>query len=375
MIPNMFELKHENVVVTDIKGEIYDKTHRYRLSIGQAVFRFEPASTDTHRYNPLGLVRQEHIDEDLDMIFSTLIPSSRDPLWADAARNVAKMLAMQALVEERKIPTLQGIYQTICHPGFIESVETRFEHIRTPRIANLFGKFLSAREKTRRDILLNAQEYLSKFDSPHLAHATSGNDFDFRELRTRPMTIYVIMPANTETFGAIGAIFFEQMIQLTTEKNEPDPSEYSINAIIDEFANLPKMPSLAKGISFLRSYRIRVCAFVQQIAQLKAVYGEAHKEGFMAAPVKVAFNVTSKADADYFSSLAGKKTITVKNSTTHQDLSTNVSTHQQYRDLLTADEVMRLRASRLLIYRTGHHVIKAKKNFWFKHQEYREHMD
>ena len=47
--------------------------------------------------------------------------------------------------------------------------------------------------------------------------------------------------------------------------NEPDPDEVSITAIIDEFANLPKMPSIAKGVSFLRSYRIRVCAFVQHI--------------------------------------------------------------------------------------------------------------
>jgi type IV secretion system protein VirD4 len=363
VIPNMFELIHENIVVTDIKGEVYQKTHQYRESLGQKVFRFEPASNTTHRYNPLGLVRESHLDEDLDMIFKTLIPDSNDPLWADGSRNVAKMLAMFEILEQKKTPSLQGIYQTICDPNFPEKIPLMVDEIKTQRVSNLFGKFLSARDKTQKDLLLNAQEYLSKFDSPNLAYATSGNDFDFRDLRKILMTIYLIMPSNTETFGPIAAIFFEQMIRLTTEKNEPGKEEYSINAFIDEFGNLPKMPSIAKGISFLRSYRIRVCAFVQHIAQLKAVYGEESKEGFLASPVKLAFNITSKQDADYFSALAGKKTITLKNESFRGDLSLNISAQKQMRDLIQPDEIMRMSRSKLLIYRSGFQVVRGRKNF------------
>jgi type IV secretion system protein VirD4 len=363
VIPNMFELIHENIVVTDIKGEIYQKTHQYREALGQKVIRFEPASNTTHRYNPLALVRESHLDEDLDMIFKTLIPDSNDPLWADGSRNVAKMLAMFEILEQKKTPTLQGIYQTLCDPNFPEKIPLMYDKIKTPRVSNLFGKFLSTRDKTQKDLLLNAQEYLSKFDSPNLAYATSGNDFDFRDLRKAPMTIYLIMPSNTETFGPIAAIFFEQMTRLTTENNEPGKEEYSINAFIDEFGNLPKMPSIAKGISFLRSYRIRVCAFVQHIAQLKGVYGEESKEGFLASPVKLAFNITSKQDADYFSALAGKKTITLKNQSFRGDLSLNISAQKQMRDLIQPDEIMRMSRSKLLIYRSGFQVVRGRKNF------------
>jgi type IV secretion system protein VirD4 len=311
----------------------------------------------------LGLVRESHLDEDLDMIFKTLIPDSNDPLWADGSRNVAKMLAMFEILELKKTPTLQGIYETICDRNFSEKIPLMVDEIKTQRVANLFGKFLSTREKTQKDLLLNAQEYLSKFDSPNLAYATNGNDFDFKDLRKIPMTIYLIMPANTETFGPIAAIFFEQMIRLTTENNEPGKEEYSINAFIDEFGNLPKMPSIAKGISFLRSYRIRVCAFTQHIAQLKAVYGEESKEGFLASPLKLAFNITSKQDADYFSALAGKKTVTLKNESFRGDFSLNISSQKQLRELIQLDEIMRMSRSKLLIFRAGFQVVKAQKNF------------
>ncbi len=153
VIPNMFELVDENIVVTDIKGEVYQRTHEYRASIGNKVFRFEPASPTTHRYNPLGLVRNSHLDEDLDMIFKTLIPDSSDPLWAEGSRNIAKMLAMFEILEKQITPTLQGIYQTICDPNLPEKIPLMFEEIKTPRVSNLFGKFLSARDKTQKGSL------------------------------------------------------------------------------------------------------------------------------------------------------------------------------------------------------------------------------
>ncbi|MCP4473077.1 MAG: type IV secretory system conjugative DNA transfer family protein, partial [Gammaproteobacteria bacterium] len=48
------------------------------------------------------------------------------------------------------------------------------------------------------------------------------------------------------------------------------------------------------------------------------------------------------------------------------------SLQKNHRDLLTAEEVMRLSPSRLLIYRTGYPVIRANKNFWFKQSCYRK---
>lgn len=375
VIPNLFELTDENIVVTDIKGEIYAKTAAFRRAIGQKVLRFEPENSQTHCYNPLALVKKETIDEDLDIIFKTIIPDSQDSIWADGSRSIAKMLVMYEILEKNETPTLNHIYQSICHPEFDEMVTNIYPLIKTPRIANLLGKYLSAKDKTKRDLLLSAQEYLSKFDSPNLAYATSRNDFDFDEFRHQPMTIYLIMPANTETYGTICAIFFEQMIRLCTQKNNPQQNEYTINAMIDEFANLPKIPSIAKGVSFLRSYRIRVCAFVQQISQLKEVYGEDKKENFMAAPIKVAFNVTSLNDAKYFSSLAGKKTIKLHNETLHQDMSMNISTQKQYQDLLSAEEIMRLKKSQMLIYVTGYNVIRGKKNFWFKNKAYQDYLN
>ena len=86
----------------------------------------------------------------------------------------------------------------------------------------------------------------------------------------------------------------------------------------------------------------------------------------MSSPVKVAFNITSKADAQYFSELCGKKTIKLTNQTTQHNLQTNLATHKQDKHLLSPDEIMRLSKSKLIILITGFYPIKASKNFQVK---------
>ena len=212
-------------------------------------------------------------------------------------------------------------------------------------------------------MLLNAQEYLSSFDSPNLAYATSGNDIDLTFLRKNKTTVYLIIPANTQTYGPIAAIFFEQLLQLCTTK-EPIQEETSITLMMDEFANFPKMPSLAKGITYLRSYRIRICAFIQNIAQLKDVYGEQGKENFLACPLQLAFNITSVDDARYFSALAGYRSIQLTNQSLNQDLAMNVSVHQQRRELLLPEEIITLPRKSLLIFKKGFGVVRVGKKYY-----------
>lgn len=169
------------------------------------------------------------------------------------------------------------------------------------------------------------------------------------------------MPANTQTYGPIVAIFFEQLLQLVTHGGEPQKHECSITILMDEFANFPKMPSLVKGITFLRSYRIRVCAFVQYIAQLKDVYGEQGKESFLACPMQLAFNITSIEDARYFSALAGRETVRISNESIGKDMAMSVSMNTQHRDLLRPEEIMQLSQKKILVFKKGFEIIKMKK--------------
>ena len=369
VIPNIFELAQESLLLTDIKKEIFAKTAVFRKTLGP-VLVFDPEDDHTSKYNPLALVREQTVHEDLDVIFKVLIPDSKEGVWGMGSRSIVKMLTLME-IESGNTPTLSQLYRRICYPELRQELQVFYDEAEMSlQLRNLCGKCLSVRPAQFKDLCLQAQEYLGCFNQPNLAHATSGNDFNFKALRDQVTTIYITMPVHTDTYGSICALFFEQMFQHSCEENEPAPEKLSINCFIDEFANLPKIPSITKGINFLRSYRVRICAFVQHTTQIAEVYSNNDQENFLSTPMKVAFNVASKKDAEYLSGLCGTKTITVKNVSTSEPFKKNVQHQTQGIPLLRPDDIQRLSHKKLLLIKTGFFPAIARKNFWSGKKKY-----
>ena len=117
--------------------------------------------------------------------------------------------------------------------------------------------------------------------NPILDAATSGNDFDLRELRARRMSIYVgVNPDDLHRLRPVVNLFFQQAIGLQTrELPEHNPRlKYQVMMLLDEFAALGRIPIIAEAISYLPGYNVRVVMVMQTPAQLREVYGAHNAE-------------------------------------------------------------------------------------------------
>ena len=374
VIPNLLELVHESVLVTDIKGEIFSATATFRMRLGP-VKMFNPAHRETACYNPFSLVRRNVLHEDLDIIFKILIPDSKEALWSTGSRNIMKTLTLIE-IEQGVVPTLSLLYKRLCNPKLRDQLANFYEQKEdmSDVLRNLCGKCLSVRLSQFKDLCLQAQEFLSCFDQPNLAYATSKNDFNFKQLREKVTTFYVQMPPHTETYGPICALFLAQLFQHNCEEDRPDVCQRPINCFIDEFANLPQIPSITKGINFFRSYRIRVCCFIQHTGQLSSVYGKYHRENFLAMPTKIIFNVTSREDARYFSEICGTRTVQIRSGSSRGLFKVDWRFHTQSEPLIRPDDLQRLSKKKFVIIKTGFFPVIATKNFWFKSKKYSRHV-
>ncbi|EJL56106.1 type IV secretory pathway, VirD4 component, partial [Rhizobium sp. CF122] len=82
-----------SMIVTDLKGEIFDLTAGYRLANGHQVFLFSPGSQKTHRWNPLDFVRADRGSRTIDIqnMAAILIPEaigSENAVWQGMAQQV-----------------------------------------------------------------------------------------------------------------------------------------------------------------------------------------------------------------------------------------------------------------------------------------------
>lgn len=140
-----------------------------------------------------------------------------------------------------------------------------------------------AAETTRAGIMTGFRSRLELWYNPLVDAATSANDFDLRDVRKKRMSIYLgVTPDNLDRMAPLLNLFFQHLIDLNTrELPEHDAAlKYQCLLLADEFAAIGKMPVLAKGISYIAGYGLRMLPIIQSPAQLVEVYGKHAAETF-----------------------------------------------------------------------------------------------
>lgn len=293
-VPNLLTFP-ESVVAFDIKKELWELTSGYRHKYGQKCFLFAPGATDykTHRCNPLSYVSDDpnfRVD-DINKIAYMFYPDREkgDPIWTSGPRGLFTGLALY-LIETGQPLTLGGILRASMTGGdpkdFFEEEIGRLDEEGTPLSAPCVMSLLTytsvKADNTRSGILGGFRAGLEIFMNPLIDAATCGNDFDLRDLRKKPMTVYVHIPAgDIARFSTLLELFFQMLADLNTrQKPSTNPDlKYQCLLLMDEFAQL-KLPLFAKGISIWREYKLQLISILQSPAQLVDMFGPNGADNF-----------------------------------------------------------------------------------------------
>jgi type IV secretion system protein VirD4 len=219
--------------------------------------------------------------------------------------------------------------------------------------------------------------------NPILDAATSGNDFDLRELRRRPVSIYVgVNPDDLHRLRPVLSLFFQQAIGLQTRAlPEHDPTlRHQVLMMLDEFAALGRVPIIAESVSYLPGYNVRVVLVIHTPAQLREVYGVNGAETMLKSlAARIVFAPKDYADAREISDELGVTTVGAR--TVSRPLfdwgdskgrrSRSVSVSEQRRPLLLPQEVKTLGPRRALIFYEGLWPIRCKKLRYFEDARFR----
>lgn len=306
VIPNCINYPH-SMVVLDIKLENWFLSAGYRkVILGQECFLFAPAGyadnqeeakkgfIKSHRWNPLDCVGRSDIQRsgDLEKIAAMLIPSSDDPIWSDSARKLFCGLALYLLDKERyhlvqKKKGVTGVPDVLVSMSAVMklSVPESGQKLSTwmgseidqrsylsDETKSLFREFMSAPDKTQGCIITNFSSPLSIFRNPITAAATDYSDFDIRQVRKKPMSIYLgLTPDALITHSKLVNLFFSMFVnENTKELPEQNPElKYQCMVLLDEFTSMGKSEIIEKGVGFTAGFNIRFVVILQNEGQGK----------------------------------------------------------------------------------------------------------
>lgn len=359
-------------LLIDPKGELATLTARARhTKLKQRVIALDPFKTargfaagQRGRFNPMSILKPDSqtLIEDAGLIADAIVipaESGKDPHWEESARNIIEGLILHVatcpLYEGRRhLGTVRDLlaFREAAISGKKGKAATR---LRAEMEANTAADgmvvdaavdFFDKPDDERGSVLSTARRHMRFLSYPAIRDSLSGHDLDLRQLKHEAMTVYLCLPAMR--LGTC-ARWLRLFINLALSAFEQDPAKPEIPVLmcLDEFAALGKMRAIEDAAGQIAGFGVKLWPILQDLGQLKALYGERWQTFLGNAGVIHCFGNSDAFTLDYLSKRLGTTTLIVRNRSEVSDQDQTrtdrrgQSWQMQSQPLMTPEEIAR----------------------------------
>lgn len=350
----------ESMVITDPKGEIYDKCAGMLQSLGYKIivvnFR-DPQNGSC--WNPYALPykyykegNQDKANELLNDMAINIATDEKadDPFWTNSAADYLTGLSLgmfeDASEDEISISTV-NLMMTVGDEKIGGSTYLK-EYFKmkdpaSPAAINALGT-VNAPQDTKNSIDSVLKQKIKVFAvTKNLSEMLSRSDFDMEKIGEEKTAVFMIIQDEKTTYHALATIFikqcYESLISVATRHGGKLPVR--TNFLIDEFANMPKFKDITTMVTAARSRQIRFTFIIQNFAQLSSTYGKEDAETIRGNCGNLLYLLTGELAAmEEISKLCGDKVIKV-----------GKDKREETRPLITVTELQKFKQFEVLVLR------------------------
>lgn len=368
-------LAGESMIITDVKGELYDYTRPYLEQLGYDVKCLnwaEPPYSDGWNYlQPVidyvdADMLPEAIDATWDVVSQLVGEAKGEKIWNDGecsmiAASIMAVVWDNRTGENRRYRNFANVYYflvNMCTPvtsgkNLIVPLDIYIASLPEQHPAKgLLGVSNVAPSRTKGSFYTSALMTLRLFTNPYVAHMSSHSDFSPKALGMNKMAVFLILPDDRMTYHSLATLFCSQAYSLLSKTADQYGGRLPnrVNGVYDEFGNFTKMTNFEQQLTVGGGKGIRLFLSIQDFAQLEQKY---EKVGQRIISSNAETWVYLKSDdVETLKVLVEKmdkytttsySTSTNSNSTSSKVTSTGASQQLIGRELLTVSEVQRIK--------------------------------
>jgi type IV secretion system protein VirD4 len=387
VIPNLL-LAERSVLVIDPKGENAKIAGEARKRFGAAhiLDPFGVTGMPASAYNPLGRLDAESLDlgEDAASLAEALVmdpPGQQSEAhWNEEAKALLAGLIMFAVAhedQERKTLATVREYLTLPPEKFRALLELMQDSTAAGGlIARAANRFLGKSDREAASVMSSAQRHTHFLDSPRIVAATARSDFQFSALRHDLTSIFLVLPPNRlDAYSRWLRLLVAQALQDIARDAEAAQAgaarlKQPALFLLDEFAALGRLEAVERAMGLMAGYGLQLWPILQDMSQLKDLYG-ARANTFVAnAGVLQTFGVNDFETAKWLSQMIGRETTGYQTESHKPGDAPSTSYNVTARDLMTPDEIMQIPPHVQLLRVQGKPVIIARKLRYFADREF-----
>ncbi len=365
----------ESMIITDPKGEIYEKTSNMLRSRGYQILLLNFRDPQNgNAWNPMSLPYQiyksgnhdkaiELLD---DLALNILYDDSNknaDPFWektsADYFSGVALGLFEDAKPEEININSI-SLATTVGEEKFGGSTYIKeYFGAKDPSSAAAINasSTIMAPSETKGSILSVFKQKVKLFASrDNLSEMLSHSDIDLESIGEKPTAVFIVIQDEKKTYHSLVTILLKQIYETLISVAQKHGGKLPIrtNFLLDEFANMPPLKDVTTMITAARSRQIRFTMIIQNFAQLDDVYGKEEAETIRGNCGNIIYLITTELKAlEEISKMCGE----VKSKKDDKTAST---------PLVTVSDLQRMKQFEVIILRMRKQPFKTKFTPYFK---------
>lgn len=392
--PNFLQA-NSSFVGTDTKGLFGYETGYFFEQMGYKLKYFDVRTfLNTNRFNVFRYMKSEM---DIDRVAEAIVTATKksdnrgEDFWVQA-----ELLLMKALIGYLYFDSQLSQYQAnlpqvtdlIRHlrrtdPEVGSPVELMFQELEKAMPGNyackqweLFNKNFDGETKNSVTAIIAAR--FSVFDHDEVRKLMEEDNMEIERWHLEKTAVFVYMPEVNEAYKFITSLFFSTVFDVCIKtadkiiKGEVRGVEdlIHIQYMLDEAAQIGKIPNLPEIISVIRSREESIKLAFQSLSQPEEIYGKNNTKTILNNCGTIIYLGTNDEDTSkILSTRAGKMTINDRNTSENysKQRSNNVQNSKIGRDLFTPHEIATIKPTECLVYVSKHNVFKDKKYILEEH--------
>lgn len=227
--------------------------------------------------------------------------------------------------------------------------------------------------ETRMGVTTQVATRYSVFDHDAVTQMIASDTMEIDRWNLEKTAVFIAIPETNKAFNFLASLLFATMFEELTHnadaiiqgrrKGLSATDLLHVQIIIDEFANIGRIPNFNEVLASVRSREISIKIILQAINQLKSLYKTDWETIFNNCASLLFLGTNDKDTMNYFSMRAGKQTINQKNysESRGRQRSSSISEQTRQRDLMTPDEIARIGVDEALFFLSKQNVLKDKK--------------
>ena len=396
--PNVYSLPTDpitgraiSMVITDPKGDLLKDTGAFLEAHGYVIKVFNLFERDkSDCYNPFAYIRSE---QDIAVLVSGIVANmgegkNEGDHWEANARYVLQGICSYIYYE---MPYTEANFGTVLKllnmwessendDNFQSDYDYLIEDLRKRKgndhPAVTWRDKVSAKGAELSSIISTAQTITGVFNQSSIRTITETDSLELDKVGDRPTALFVITPPTTKVYNFLAALMYTQLFTMLQNKANLDYKDqgqtlpHKVWFILDEFANIGKIPDFDVQITLIRSAGMFCSIIVQAPSQITAIYDKIAPTilsncSFTLFLGSSGNSADDMSAADYIAKNIGKMTIQAEGTSVDYNQLDGPKRNYNYgaieRNIMTVDEVKRMPGDMCIILMGGSLPIMAKK--------------